>query len=318
MRDFIRTSHTSLGERPKLRVICGPTAAGKSALAMLLARRFNATIISADSRQVYRGFDIGTGKPSLADRDKVPHRGVNVADPVERYSAARWAREAATWVAEARSHGSTPLVVGGTGFYIRALITPLFDEPELDPTRRQQLELYLGSLPTETLRHWCEHLDPARAHLGRAQLLRAIEVSMMTGRSISDWHSTSPRQASNYSAKYLLVDPGPALRRLVADRVQRFFAAGWGSEVESLLRNVPEDAPAWNATGYDLVRDWVRGLATRAEATDRITIRTRQYGKRQRTWFRHQIRGSLVTILDPSRENALERAVDWWEDTNDT
>lgn len=285
---------------------------------MLLARRFNATIISADSRQVYRGFDIGTAKPPLADRELVPHRGVDVAEPVERYSAARWAREAATWVAEARANGSIPFVVGGTGFYIRTLVTPLFDEPELDPTRRQELESYLGGLPTMTLRRWCEYLDPARAHLGRAQLLRAIQVAIMTGRSISHWHSTSPRQASNFSVKYLLVDPGSALRTLVADRVQRFFAAGWGSEVESLLQNVPEDAPAWNATGYDLVRDWVRGLVTRAEATDRITIRTRQYVKRQRTWFRHQIPGSLVTILDPMCENALERAVDWWEDTNDT
>lgn len=285
---------------------------------MRLSRRFNATIISADSRQVYRGFDIGTAKPALADRNLVPHRGIDVADPAERYSAGRWVNEAAAWIGEARAQSRTPLVVGGTGFYIRALVTPLFDEPELDPVRRRELALHLGALPFATLRRWCRHLDPGRAHLGRTQILRAIEVALMTGQSISHWHNIAPRQASTFSATYLLVDPGTALRDLVAERVHRFFAAGWGREVESLIRDVPEDAPAWNATGYDLVRDWVRGQLTRDEAVDRITIRTRQYAKRQRTWFRNQIPGSLVTILDPSRDDAFDRTVAWWEETNET
>src|SRR5687768_8492956 len=160
----------------ELRVICGPTAAGKSAVALALAERFGGTIISADSRQVYRGFDVGTAKPGEVERARVPHRGIDVADPEERYSAARWATSAQQWIDEATAGGRTPLFVGGTGLYIRALATGLFEEPPLDPARRAALGSVLAAMPTEAIREWCAAVDPSIAHLGRAQLLRAVEI----------------------------------------------------------------------------------------------------------------------------------------------
>jgi tRNA dimethylallyltransferase len=141
-------------ELARVDVVCGPTAAGKSALALRLAERHGLAIVSADSRQVYRGFDVGTAKPSADERSRVPHFGIDVADPHERYSAARWAESFDAWVAEARAVGRAPLAVGGTGLYLRALAAPLFEEPPLDPTRRAGLEPVLGDLSGDRLRRW--------------------------------------------------------------------------------------------------------------------------------------------------------------------
>src|SRR5688572_31154351 len=182
------SDESSGGDAGVVRVICGPTGAGKSALAMRLAELHDALIISADSRQIYRGFDIGTAKPSAGDRATVPHCGIDVADPVERYSAARWAAEARGWIREARASGREPLVVGGTGFYLRALVEPLFESPDLDPVRRAALERLFATTSTEDLRRWCLRLDPERAHLGRVQLARSVETALLTGHRLSGLH----------------------------------------------------------------------------------------------------------------------------------
>ncbi|HWH53053.1 MAG TPA: isopentenyl transferase family protein, partial [Gemmatimonadaceae bacterium] len=129
------TGDSADADRAAVHVVCGPTAAGKSEVAMWLAERAACTVISADSRQVYRGFDIGTAKPSPADRARVPHSGIDIAEATERYSAAAWADAADRWVADALASGRTPLVVGGTGLYLRALFDGLFAEPRLDAAR---------------------------------------------------------------------------------------------------------------------------------------------------------------------------------------
>jgi tRNA dimethylallyltransferase len=295
----------------ELRVITGPTAAGKSGLALELARRHRATIVSADSRQIYRRFDIGTAKPTDAERRAVPHRGIDVVDPRERWSAARWAEDAERWIDEARAAGREVVVVGGTGFYLRALFSPLFEEPALDAARRLELQRELAALSTPDLRRWCETLDPGRAHLGRAQLLRAIEVAVLTGERLSDLHSR-PTRAPRFRARYLVVDPGPLLAERIARRVDEMFAGGWTDEVRELMRTVPDDAPAWNAAGYEAVREEVRGVATHAAARERVIVETRQYAKRQRTWQRHQLDAALVTRLDPTATGAIDEAERWW------
>src|SRR5687767_10061413 len=279
----------------ELRIICGPTAAGKSALALSLAERGPTTIISADSRQIYRRFDIGTAKPTSAERRRIPHRGVDIVDPPERYSAAAWAEQATHWIAEATEAGRTPVVVGGTGFYLRALAMPLFEEPPLDPDRRAALSRVLTEMTTPALRRWCEQLDRARAHLGRTQLLRAIEIAVLTGRRISDWHRERPR-TSAVRARWLVVSPRSpaALAHRIEERAETMVRAGWEDEVRELMQTVPDDAPAWNATGYHTVRERVRGTLTRDAMLSRIIVETRQYAKRQRTWFRHQDRKSVV------------------------
>jgi tRNA dimethylallyltransferase len=212
----------------RLPIICGPTAAGKSALAMAVAEACGLGIVSADSRQVYRGFDIGTAKPSLDERSRVPHAGIDVADPTERYSAATWMLSVDAWSRALADRGCAPLVVGGTGLYLRTLTNPLFDEPALDPEARRALDLELQSLPLDALRQRCLALDPARAHLGRTQLLRAIEVATLTGTPISALHRAHAREA-RHDVRFLLVDPGPErLRERIAQRVDAMLAAGVG------------------------------------------------------------------------------------------
>src|SRR5262249_52655285 len=135
-----------------------------------------------------RRFDVGTAKPTADERSRVPHFGIDVLDPDERYSAARWAGDAHQWLEKAAAD-ATPVVVGGTGFYLRALFSPLFQEPALDPVRRALLQQELADVPVRELRRWCAELDPVRAHLGRSQLLRAIEIAVLTGERMSELHA---------------------------------------------------------------------------------------------------------------------------------
>jgi tRNA dimethylallyltransferase len=291
-------------------VICGPTAAGKSAIAMWLSRRREILVISADSRQIYRGFDLGTSKPTPEERERVPHRGVDIVDPADRYSAAQWAGMAQGAIHEALEAGRIPVVVGGTGFYVGALFRPLWAEPPFDEARRAELQRVLAGHPTEELRRWCAALDPTRAHLGRAQLLRAVEVALLTGERLSELHVAHARSPA-YSACYLLVDPGAELQSRIVARATAMLDAGWGAEVRALIDVVPADAPAWNATGYEVVRRHVLGELDRGATLDRVVIETRQYAKRQRTWFRHQLEHGRVQRL-VSGAPGWQEAVDRW------
>lgn len=281
---------------------------------MRLAAREPVTIISADSRQVYRRFDIGTAKPTAVERARVPHEGIDVVDPTERYSAAAWAHGANTWIRTAVEHERLPLVVGGTGFYLRALAAPLFVEPPLDPARRADVARALAAMSTSELRRWCTELDPKRAHLGRTQLLRAIEIAVLTGRPISEWHREHA-QAPSVRLRWLVVNPGrAALAERIQQRAREMVDAGWEDEVRQLMRDVPDDAPAWNATGYRPVKERVRGTLSRDAMLEHILIDTRQYAKRQRTWFRHQLANQVVTRVDPDAPNADDHVVRWWSE----
>jgi tRNA dimethylallyltransferase len=299
----------------KVRVICGPTAAGKSAIAANLALEYGATIISADSRQVYRGFDIGTAKPDWSELKTIRHVGIDIADPLERYSASRWASLAMDALGQLREGGENGVVVGGTGFYIRALFDPLFDAPDLDEERRTALEYFLNPISLVELRRWCSALDPLRAHLGRYQLVRAIEIALLTGKRISELHAVadSPRA---FDAVYLLVDPGPSLGARIERRVDAMIDAGWLDEVRALDAHVPESAPAWKASGYRVMRSVARGELDLSAARERIIIETRQYAKRQRTWFRHQLGDAPVTHLNPDAPDSQAVAQRWWKETS--
>ena len=295
-----------------VRIICGPTAAGKSAVALRLAERHGAVIISADSRQVYRGFDIGTAKPSAEQRRRVPHEGIDIVDPSERYSAALFAGHAHEWIRKTRDDGREPLIVGGTGFYLKALVEPLFASPELPPDRRTALERAFAEIDTERLRRWCEVLDPERAHLGRTQLIRSVETAFLTGRRLSDLHTERAR-APMIRARYLVVDPGARLAGQIEGRFDAMMAAGWADEVKALTSTVDESAPAWKASGYGAIRELVNGAISPEQARERVVIETRQYAKRQRTWFRHQLESALMTRVDP-HDPAIDAQVnDWWE-----
>ena len=284
---------------------------------MELARTYGAAIVSADSRQIYRGFDIGTSKPTVEDRASVTHFGIDIADPAERYSAARWAGDAREWMEEARRQGMQAVMVGGTGLYLNALVKPLFPAPALDAARRAKLERELESLSVEELRRWCTELDPARAHLGRTQLTRAIETALLAGSRVSDLHAAhnSRAQASDdvLAASYLVVDPGTVLASRIEARVDNMIHGGWPEEILGLSRITSPDAAAWKASGYGTMRSHVQGALDLSSARERVIIETRQYAKRQRTWFRHQLPAAAVTHLNPDDSRALTTARDWWE-----
>jgi tRNA dimethylallyltransferase len=272
------------------------------------------TIVVADSRQIYRRFDIGTAKPSREEQGAVPHRGIDLIEATERYSAAAWASDANRWIDEARDAGRIPLVVGGTGFYLRALVDPLFEEPGLDVERRRSLERVLSAMSLDDLRRWCTVLDPDRAHLGRTQLLRAVEVALLTGQRLSVLHRAQARPPRR-SARYLVVDPGAALADRISMRLDAMLGGGWVEEVRALIDDVSDDAPAWNATGYRVLRELVRGRIDAPNARQQILIATRQYAKRQRTWLRHQLPGADVTLLDPTAPRATTIAEQWLLET---
>jgi tRNA dimethylallyltransferase len=282
---------------------------------MMLASDFDAAIVSADSRQIYCYFNIGTAKPTREQCVRVTHYGVDVTEPSERYSAARWAIDAAEWIECAGEVDKTPVIVGGTGLYIKALVEPLFNAPEMDPVVRSQLESELAAKSVTELRRWCQMLDPPRAHLGRTQLLRSIETALLSGARISDLHDAHAATAvrSNTEPAYLLVDPGEALATQIEKRVDDMLASGWIDEVERLMTSVEADAPAWKASGYSAVREHVEGKADLSTTRQRIIIETRQYAKRQRTWFRHQLPASAVTKLNPLDSQAIAVAREWWE-----
>lgn len=295
-----------------LTIITGPTGAGKSALALALAETHGALLVSADSRQIYRGFDVGTAKPTAAERAQVTHAGVDVADPTERWSAGRWAREAAGWLADAEASGRPAIVCGGTGLWLRALVTPLAPVPDLPEGRRAALATALSAMPTEELRRWVTALDPARAALGRAQLLRATEIALLTGTRHGDALATAA--PARRAARWLVVDPGPALDDRLATRLHRMVADGWEAEVRGLLQTVPADAPAWNACGYREVREVVAAGRSIDGVVERVRIATRQYAKRQRTWLRHQLAGEAVTRVETVGVAARDAAFRWFEE----
>jgi tRNA dimethylallyltransferase len=303
-----------------LRVVTGPTAAGKSAMVMQLAAEHAVAVISADSRQIYRQFDIGTGKPSAEDMAVVPHFGIGIIAPTARYSAHAFAGDATNWIGAASATERTPIVVGGTGFYIRALTSPLDDAPAIDPARRSALEPWLASLDALEIERWAQRLDPSRAHLGRTQRLRAIETALLAGVRLSDTHRetadadaiVTEASAAAAQVRYLVVDPGPILAERIHQRVHAMAAAGWFEEVDALMRAIPPDAPAWNACGYGTIRACLEGHMTQARALEQVVIETRQYAKRQRTWCRHQLRAGPVTLLNPDAPDALARATAWF------
>lgn len=288
-------------------VITGPTASGKTALSIEVARRIGAEIISMDSRQVYRGMDIGTAKVTPEERGEIPHFGLDLVDPDERYSAGRFARDAHRWIREIRGRGHVPLLVGGTGFFLRALTDPLFQEPDLPVERRERLKKYLDSQSDETLMRWLEILDPEsaatlRAQGGRQRIARALEVALLTGRTLPWWQRHAPPQMTPIHPLVFVLDlPREQLYQRINARVHDMIDAGLVDEVRGLLeRGYDLGDPGMNATGYVEMIPYLRGEYSLDDAIDAIQRATRRYARRQLTWFRHQLPPDAVW-LDATR-----------------
>ena len=272
-------------------VIVGPTGVGKTAVATALADFMPITVISADARQVYRGLDVGTAKPDPDTLTRVPHRGLDLVNPGERYSAGRFARDAAQWIDETRRSGREPVVVGGTGLYIRALAEGLFHEPPFDPARREQLLSWSESLEGADLARWAGRLDPKFLGGGRQRAARAIEVALLTGHALSWWQHAA-RESGTLRPWYIhLTVPREVLHRRLATRVDDMLRGGLVMEVQRVLATgVAPDAPALDGIGYREVVSMLRGELPEPALRDAILVATRRYAKRQDTWFRNQLR----------------------------
>jgi tRNA dimethylallyltransferase len=297
-----------------LPVLVGPTAIGKTAVALALAAHLPIEVVSADSRQIYRRLDIGTAKPTRRERLRVPHHGVDVADPGERFSAGRFAREAAGWIEDIRGRGRLPLLVGGTGFYVRALAEGLFVEPALDREKRRALEHWvLGLEPAELIR-WASRLDPGFAGGGRQRASRAIEIALLTGHPLTEWHRRASGEGTVTPWYVVLSAPRPVLHQRIRVRAEEMVRRGLIEEVAAVLSEGHQPlAPGLDSVGIREAVDYLHGRRSRESVADAITVSTRQYAKRQETWFRHQLQEPVVTLdaTRPAEELAEEIAELW-------
>jgi tRNA dimethylallyltransferase len=300
--------------RPPLLVLVGPTGVGKTAVAVRLAARVAMEAISADSRQVYRGMDAGTGKPTAAERSALPHHLLDVADPRERYHAARFREEALAAMSAIRARGRLPVVVGGTGLYVRALLKGLRPAPPADPAFRQALEAVARASGPAALHARLAAVDPAaaaRLHPNdRVRLVRALETRVRAAAPPAD-HGPGDWAGGVPPWRVLMIGLGQGRERLnhrLADRVHDMVAHGMLEEVRALLaRGIDESAPGMGGIGYRQFCAAARGRLPVAEA-ERLMLRdTRRYAKRQMTWFR---RDPEIRWIDVDRAGGVDGVVD--------
>ena len=295
--------------RPSLLVIAGPTATGKTRLALELADHAPIEVISADSRQVYRGLDIGTAKPTVADRKRLPHHLIDIIDPDEVFNAHRFASLARAAIVDIEARGARPVVVGGTGFYIQALLTasPLGATPP-NPDLRGRLTQELEDYGPQPLIQRLRDLAPDRAAAidlnNPRRLIRALEIA--ESRSHQATHPVQPKTTTPIPAHVLGLEFNPEiLAKRIAQRTELMFQDGLLDEARRLRhRGYDRTLPALSGVGYAEALAHLDGRLSLPEAIQRTTIRTRQYARRQRTWFRHQ----LPTVWHPPN-TALKTAL---------
>lgn len=300
---------------PEALAVVGPTATGKSEVAVRVAERLDGEIVSMDSRQAYRGMEVGTAAPTPEQRRRVPHHGVAFLDPSERYGAGRFARLARGWIREIRGRGRVPILCGGTGLFLRALADPVFEEPAMDGERREALEARLDALPPEELRRWTRRLDPGLVReleaLDPQRCKRTLELALLAGRPLSWWHAHGPPEAPPVRAlvAVLEMEPGGHRRRIRA-RTARQLREGWKEEVRSLQEEgYGEGDPPFTALGYAEVAALLRGEMEEEEVVDRIESDSWSYARRQRTWFRHQVPDDALRLDAGRPADELVRSV---------
>src|SRR5919202_387899 len=266
--------------------ICGATATGKSGLALALSQRLNTVILSADSRQVYRKFDIGTAKPSAAQRQQVPHYLIDMCEPTETMTLADYQLQAQELNAHFQERGIIPLLVGGTGLYIRSVVQGM-KIPRVAP--QYELRSQLASLGQTQLYQFLQHVDPTAAQKIHAndevRTLRALEVFYVTGRPISTQQGENP---PNYPILQIGLEcrDSNTLPCRIEKRTEQMIAAGWEAEVKALCEKYGDDLPLLDTLGYREMKQYLAGDISLTQAKELTVLHTRQFAKRQRTWFR--------------------------------
>lgn len=275
--------------------IVGPTASGKSTLGINIALEIDGEIINCDSVQVYQEIEIATAKVPLDERHGIPHHLIDFVSPHVNYTAVEWAREAAQKIEEIESRGRVPLLVGGTGFYLRALRQPLFVSPPTDESLRRRLNQIRERHGAEHLHKLLQRIDPLAAEQlyprDWPRVQRAIEVYMQTGRSIVDQQPARPEppESSRRLRIFALNPPRDELYKRIDERTEAHFRAGLVEEVRDLLdRGYAPNSNALGAHGYRRVVEYLNGLRDLESSVEQTKLDVRHYAKRQLTWFRHE------------------------------
>lgn len=273
-------------------IIAGPTAVGKTVVALELAERLNGEIIGADSRQIYRSMDIGTAKPTVPERARIPHHLIDIRDPHETYSAADFARDAASSAQEMIGRGKLPLVVGGTGLYIHALLYGMFAGPGQDAAFRAKMTMLAAEHGKAFLHRELQRVDLETANRlhpnDSVRIVRALEVLHLTGRSISEQQALHTHPLRRFCPCFLVLNvPRPILYERIDRRVERMVADGLFQEVEHLhQQGYHRELGSMSSVGYQEVFEYLDGNCDRATTMTLIQRHTRRYAKRQVTWFK--------------------------------
>ncbi len=285
---------TERSQNPVIAVV-GPTASGKSTLAIELARKLNGEIVNCDSVQVYQGIEIATAKVPLAERRGVPHHLIDFVPPDVNYTAGEWARSASEKIQEIETRGRLPFLVGGTGLYLRALRRPFFPSPPTDECLRRRITSIRERRGAEHLHRLLARVDPQSA--GQLyprdwpRVQRALEVRLQTGRPMSEQRDLRPEppESAGRLRIFVLNPPRSELYQRINNRSEAHFAAGLVQEVRGLLdRGVPSTSSALGAHGYRRVVEHLQGQRDLADAIEQTKLDVRHYAKRQLTWFRHE------------------------------
>ncbi len=272
--------------------IVGPTASGKTSLAVTVAERIGGEIVSADSIQIYRGFDIGSGKPTAEELARAPHHLIGTIDPLEPMDAALWAERATRAVDDIRARGKTPIVCGGTFLWVKALLWGLARAPAADPVLRAQHKVFAESEGRAALHARLRDVDPVSAQRLHpndfVRVSRALEVRALTGRPMSAWQQEHGFAHAAYDARLVALPCAPAeLTARIEARVRTWLSAGWVEEVEELLSQGMGNARAMASVGYAQVRAMTAGLLRHDALEVEIVRATRTFARRQRTWLNH-------------------------------
>jgi tRNA dimethylallyltransferase len=293
-------------------LIAGPTAVGKSAIALQFAEQLGGEIISVDSMQVYRGLDIGTAKPSSAERARVPHHLISICDLTDSFDAAQFARLAHRAVSEIQSRDRVPILCGGTGLYFKAFLDGLAEAPSADAKLRAELE----ATPLENLLAELRERDPvAYEKIDRKnprRIIRAVEVIRLTGKPFSEVQSPRSKVQGQKPEFFCFTRSSDDLRKRVDARVDAMFARGLVDETRELLkRGLEQNKTAMQAIGYRQVVEHLRGDRSLKETIELVKVRTRQFAKRQLTWFRRQLDPEWIELKpDESLEKIAQKICD--------
>jgi len=299
---------------PPVATLAGPTAVGKTQLSLALARQFPVEIVSADSMQVYRRLDIGTAKPSPEERATVPHHLIDVADPRETYDLARFLKDAAETIDAIRARGKLPLVVGGTGLYLKSLITGIFAVPSRNAAVRQALTLRAREEGLAVLHEELRRVDaPGAARISpndAIRIIRALEVYHSTGRSMSEWHAdpSAPQTPAIPLNLVVLTLPRETLNERIERRVGAMLEAGWIEEVRQLLsEGLSPEHHCFKALGYREIARRLVASEPMVGIKEAIARETRQFAKRQMTWFRAMKGAQWIGLGESSPERVMEQ-----------